>query len=80
MEGHRRWLERGFEEGAFLLSGSLRPQAGGAIFASGISVEELHARVAEDPFVAEGVVHAEILDIAPSRTDDRLTFLRGEPA
>ena len=30
---------------------------------------------AEDPFVAEGVVAAEIHEIAPARTDDRLAFL-----
>ena len=35
----------------------------------------LEAFVAEDPFVAEGVVVAEIHEIAPARTDDRLAFL-----
>jgi uncharacterized protein YciI len=25
MEGHKSWLQRGFDEGVFLLSGSIRP-------------------------------------------------------
>lgn len=32
------------------------------------------APVQADPFVAEGVVAAEILDIAPGRTDERWPF------
>jgi hypothetical protein len=31
----------------------------------------------QDPFVAEGVVSAEILEIAPGRADERLKFLLG---
>jgi hypothetical protein len=33
--------------------------------------------VDEDPFVAEGIVSAEILEVAPTRLDDRLAFLGG---
>jgi hypothetical protein len=33
--------------------------------------------VNEDPFVAENVVSAEILEITASRTDERLKFLLG---
>jgi hypothetical protein len=31
--------------------------------------------VKDDPFVAEGVVSAEIIEIAPAKTDERLNFL-----
>lgn len=75
MDGHNAWLRKGFDEGIFLLAGSLKPQAGGAIIAHGISREDLEQRVAEDPFVAEDVVIAEINEIAPARTDERLGFL-----
>jgi uncharacterized protein YciI len=77
MEGHKAWLARGFEDGVFLLSGSLQPQAGGAILAHGTSLRALQERVAADPFVLEGVVSAEILEIAPSKADPRLGFLLG---
>lgn len=75
MEGHNAWIRRGFEDDVFLLVGSLQPNAGGAILAHGTSREELEARVNEDPFVAENVVSAEILEITPARTDERLSLL-----
>ena len=77
MEGHKDWLRRGFDDGIFALAGSLKPSAGGAILAHGISRPELEARVAQDPFVAENVVSPTILDIAPARADERLQFLLG---
>ncbi len=75
MEGHKEWIERGFDEGVFLLAGSLQPNAGGGIVAHNTSLPDLQGRVNDDPFVAENVVSAEILEIAPSRTDERLEFL-----
>lgn len=76
MDGHNAWIKRGFDDGVFLLVGSLQPNAGGAILAHNVTRPEIEARVQDDPFVAEGVVSAEILDIAPGRTDDRLAFLK----
>ena len=75
MEGHKAWIARGFEDGVFVMSGSLRPGPGGCVLAHDTSLEALQRRVAEDPFVAEGVVSAEIVEIAPGRTDPRLAFL-----
>ena len=75
MDGHKAWLQRGFDDGVFLLSGNLQPQLGGAIVAHDVSLDALQSRVAEDPFVAESVVSAEIIEIAPSKADERLTFL-----
>jgi len=76
MDGHNAWIKRGFDDGVFLLVGSLRPNAGGVILAHNSSPEEIEARVQDDPFVAKGVVVAEILAIAPGRTDERLAFLK----
>jgi uncharacterized protein YciI len=75
MEGHKEWIKRGFDDGVFLLVGNLQPNLGGGIVAHGISLSDLQRRVNEDPFVAENVVNAEILEIGPSRTDERLKFL-----
>jgi len=76
LDGHNAWIRRGFEEGVFLLTGSLQPNAGGAILAHNTSRDDLDMRVRKDPFVAEGVVSADILEIAPGRVDDRLAFLK----
>jgi uncharacterized protein YciI len=75
MDGHKEWIKRGFDDGVFLLAGSLRPDPGGAIVAQNASLSELQNRVNEDPFVTENVVSAEILEITPSKTDERLRFL-----
>jgi len=75
MEGHKDWIGRGFEDGVFLLVGSLQPNLGGGILAHETSLADLQGRVSEDPFVAEKVVSAEILEVSPSITDERLNFL-----
>jgi len=62
----------------FLLVGSLQPNQGGAIVAHNISLSELQDRVDNDPFVEEGIVNAEILEIDPKKVDDRLGFLIGK--
>lgn len=76
MDGHKAWIKRGFDDDVFLLVGNLQPNLGGGIVAYNTSLSDLQRRVNDDPFVAEKVVSADILEIAPSRTDDRLEFLR----
>lgn len=75
MEGHKEWIKCGFDDGVFLLAGSLQPNAGGGIVAHNTSLSDLQNRVNDDPFVAEDVVSAEIVEITPSRADKRLEFL-----
>jgi uncharacterized protein YciI len=75
MEGHNEWIKRGFDDDVFLLAGSLQPKLGGGIVAHNTSLADLEIRVNGDPFVAENVVSAEILEITPSKSDDRLQFL-----
>ncbi|WP_420411138.1 YciI family protein [Roseibium sp.] len=75
MEGHKAWIQQGFDNGLFLMVGSLQPNQGGGILAHNATRAGLEAFVQKDPFVAEQVVTAEILEIAPARLDDRLEFL-----
>ncbi len=75
MEGHKEWIQCGFDDGVFLLAGSLQPKLGGALVAHNTSRPDLQSRVNADPFVAENVVTAEILEIDPARADARLSFL-----
>ena len=75
MEGHKDWIKRGFDDGVFLLVGSLQPNSGGGIVAHNTSLPDLQSRVNNDPFVVESVVNAEILEITPSKADARLNFL-----
>jgi uncharacterized protein YciI len=75
MAGHKAWIDRGIQDGVFLLVGSIQPNVGGAIMAHNLSLAALQDRVRDDPFVAERVVSAEILELKPSRADERLAFL-----
>lgn len=75
MAGHQQWIKQGLEDGVFLLVGSLQPGLGGAVLAHNTSLPQLRTRVAADPFVAEKVVDAEIVEIAPGMADKRLDFL-----
>jgi len=75
MEGHNEWIKRGFVDGVFLVVGSLQPGLGGGIVAHNTSMADLQIRVNDDPFVAEDIVTAEIIEITPSKTDERLKFL-----
>jgi uncharacterized protein YciI len=75
MDGHNEWIKRGFDDDVFLLAGSLQPKLGGAIVAHNTSLEKLQIRVNDDPFVTEHVVSAEILEITPAKSDERLQFL-----
>ena len=75
MEAHKAWVERGFDDGVFLLAGSLEPGLGGGILAHNTSSADLQSRVNDDPFVVEDVVKAEIFELDPARADERLQFL-----
>ena len=77
MGGHNDWIKRGFDDGVFLLVGSLQPNLGGSVIAHDTSLSELQERVNADPFVAENIVSAEILEIDVKKADQRLQFLVG---
>jgi len=75
MDAHTEWIKRGFDDGVFLLVGSLQPGQGGGILTHNTSLIDLQTGINDDPFVAENVVSAEILEITPAMSDERLQFL-----
>ena len=75
MQGHKDWLKQGFDDGLFLVVGSLKPNMGGSIIVHNTSLEALQQRVNEDPFVVEKIVSAEILEVAVNQADERFNFL-----
>lgn len=78
IEGHKDWIKSGFDDGIFLMSGTLQPGLGGAVLADNTSLPVLESRMKKDPFVAGNVVTAEILEITPSTADARMDFLLDE--
>lgn len=75
MEAHNHWISQGFDDGIFLLVGSLNLSQGGGIIAHNTTFDSLQKRVNDDPFVAENIVNAEIFEISPARVDENLKFL-----
>ena len=75
IEEHNAWIKKGLDDGKFLVVGSLQPNLGGAIVVNDMLKTELDQLVDADPFVANDVVTAEVLEITPAKTDERLKFL-----
>ena len=78
MDAHNAWIKRGFDDGVFLLVGSIEPGRGGSVIAHDTSLSNLQDRVNEDPFVTANVVTAEIIELSPKKADERLRFLVGQ--
>ncbi|MEK6578038.1 MAG: hypothetical protein AABZ55_02315 [Bdellovibrionota bacterium] len=74
-DAHMKWVKKGFDDGIFLLAGSIKPGLGGAILAFSTSLSDLKKRVNADPFVTGKIVTAEILEIEPGKANERLAFL-----
>ena len=53
------------------------PRIGGVIIATGVSREELEQLVALDPFVADGLAEASIVEFNASQTAPQLKGLLG---
>lgn len=76
MAGHKSWIQQGLNDKVFLVVGSKQPIPGGCIIAHGLSGDELEVRVAQDPFVDQEIVSAEIIQVMPNQLDERLVFLQ----
>ena len=75
MGGHNEWIKKGFEDGVFLLAGSIKSGLGGSVIANNISSDDLETRINSDPFVVHNVVSAETIEIEPALAEERLEFL-----
>ncbi len=75
MDGHKMWIKQGFDDSVFLAAGSLQPGLGGALLAHNTTLENLQKRVNSDPFVAENVVTAEVLEVTPSMVDEQFKVI-----
>lgn len=65
MKPHIDWLERGYDEGLFLMSGRRNPRTGGVIVCRGHKAE-VEAFAASDPFVTSGAATIEVIEFNAS--------------
>ena len=75
MDGHNEWIKSGFDDGVFLLVGSLQPNSGGGMVAHNTTLSDIQNRMNNDPFVAENITSAEIIEITTAKADEQLQFL-----
>lgn len=71
---HIAWLEEGYQAGAFIASGRRVPRNGGVILIKGDSLEDVEARLSQDPFQTKGLAKVEVIPFEPSK---RIAALEG---
>jgi uncharacterized protein YciI len=80
MKDHVAFLERGYAAGHFLVSGRKIPRDGGVILAVGSDRAQIEALMQEDPFVAQGLAEARVIEFrASQRAADIQARLESEP-
>jgi uncharacterized protein YciI len=63
---HRQFLQQGYDEGRFLVSGPSIPPPGGILIARAESIEELDAYLADEPFCKAKVMRfSKIIEFNP---------------
>jgi uncharacterized protein YciI len=80
MAAHTAWLRRHIDAGTILLAGSLDSGQGGALIMAPMERHALDACIAEDPFVAQGIVQPEVHAIQPSAMAAGFASLLGAAA
>ncbi len=75
LEQHLTFLESGYADGHFLLSGPQQPRTGGVILARAADQDTLLALLAEDPFWREGVATYEVTAFMPAKASPALQNL-----
>jgi uncharacterized protein YciI len=67
---HRRFLQRGYDEGRFLLSGPSVPPTGGVLVARAESLEQLKLMLADEPFCKANLMQfSKITEFLPVQHD-----------
>ncbi len=77
---HSEFLNSYVKVGKFILTGGLTARPAGMVLANVNSEEELHAMLAEDPFVREQVAEYEVIEFKPSRYHESLASLMASSA
>jgi uncharacterized protein YciI len=76
MAEHRAWLAPLYERGVFVLTGRREPRTGAVMIARGLTLEELDATLAEDPFRRAGLLQHEVIEFIASGTHPGLAWLK----
>lgn len=67
LEEHIAFLNAGYDQGIFVVSGRQVPRTGGVIVARAPSREALMDTLAGDPFYREGAARYEVIEFVPGK-------------
>lgn len=67
LPAHKRFLDKHYASGKFLLSGRREPRSGGIILCQASSRHEVEATIAEDPFTQQQLAVYEIMEFLPTQ-------------
>jgi uncharacterized protein YciI len=70
MKAHMRFVNAQYAAGRFLVSGRKVPRDGGVILATGGTRAEIETLASQDPFVAEGLATARVIEFRASQKAD----------
>ncbi len=76
MAGHIEWVDKGFADGWFLVSGRRVPRTGGVIVARSGDEAALRAFLALDPFAVHGAARFDVVEFDATRTAPGLDALK----
>lgn len=81
MKAHVAFLDRGYADGHFVVSGRKIPRDGGIILVAGMERTEVETLMRQDPFVAQGLAELRIVEFrASQRAKDIDQLLATEPS
>ena len=78
MADHNAWIKRGFDDGVFLLVGSLQPGSGGGIMAHDTSLSDLQMRVNDDPLSPKSLSAPKLLKLRHQKPINDWIFCSAE--
>ena len=73
---HRKFLERQYANGSFLLSGRQEPRTGGVILAKAASKVDIQRIIEDDPFFKAKVAEYKIIEFIPTMAAENLAYLQ----
>lgn len=68
LDAHRHFLDEGYQQGIFLLSGRKEPRDGGIIIAQADNRAEIEKWIQKDPFYKHQVAEYQVTEFIPSKT------------
>lgn len=67
LEAHRMFLDKGYKDGLFIVSGPKSPRNGGIIISQSKKREQLENMIKQDPFHIHDLADYEIIEFIPTK-------------